>query len=78
MPVRTFTASFDPDTTAILAQAYDDAVHDLGLPPQPPANNVASPHYVIAQSIMDAACQGERRLEHLKEVALSALISSAA
>ncbi len=78
MPVRTFTASFDPDTTAILAQAYDEAVRDLGLPPQPPAHNVASPHSVIAQSIMDAAFQGERRLERLKEVALSALVSSAA
>jgi len=78
MPVRTFSASFDPDTTAVLAQAYDEAVRDPGLPPQPPAHNIVSPHYVIAQSIMDAAFQGERRLERLKEVALSALVSSAA
>ncbi len=78
MPVRSFTTWFDPDTVAILVRAYDAAIQDLGLPPQPPADETASPHHKVAQSIMDLALQGERRFELLKAAGVSALRSSAA
>jgi hypothetical protein len=68
----TFQAYFEPDTVRILSAAYERALDRLG---EMPVGSSAPAHVLrreIARQIITAAKTGERDLERLCELALSA------
>jgi hypothetical protein len=61
------TGAFDPDVTRTLGLAFDKACALVGRTPQPTAAREA-----IAKNIVEAAKQGERDLELLRDAGLTA------
>ncbi len=67
-PVRLIHgASFDPETTSLMATAYAEACRVAGQA-QPP-----SVKEVLAKRIIEAVTRGERDLQRLKDFALAGL-----
>jgi len=60
-------ASFDPETTSLMAAAFDEACRVAGQA-QPP-----SVKEVMAKRIIEAATRGERDVHRLTEFALAGL-----
>jgi hypothetical protein len=60
-------ASFDPETTSLMAAAFDEACRIAG-EAQPPAVKEA-----MAKRIIEAATRGERDMQRLTEFALAGL-----
>jgi hypothetical protein len=72
MQAHMFT-SLGPETIALLARAYDNAVRDLGLPPKPVSDNDTSPHHEVARHLISLALQGERNGRRLHAATVAAL-----
>jgi hypothetical protein len=71
MPLKRFIelpGAFDEETTAELGKAFDKACALLGRTPQPTAVREA-----IAKNIVEAAKQGERDLDRLRDAGLAAM-----
>jgi hypothetical protein len=62
------SGSFDPEATRILGSAFDKACALLGRTPQPTAVREA-----IAKNIVEAAKQGERDPDRLRDAGLAAV-----
>jgi hypothetical protein len=71
MPLKRFievAGAFDEETTAELGKAFDKVCALLGRSPQPTAVREA-----IARNIVEAAKQGERDPERLRDAGLAAM-----
>jgi len=59
-------AAFDPETTALLGKAFDEACREIGDQP-------SEIREVVAKRLIEAACRGERDMKRLKMHALQGL-----
>lgn len=64
-------AHYDPETLAILDQAFNEACHEVMLAANPPMDTKVI-RDTVAKRILDAAETGERDLERLRFHALAA------
>jgi hypothetical protein len=60
-------ASFDPETTSLMAAAFDEACREVGDGQPLPVKEL------VAKRIIEAAHRGERDVQMLKEFALAGL-----